>query len=162
VGPFLRSTCGQRAGWLSHETQQALSDYSRRASMIPAISQLSTCGRYLLEHDLFLCPLVTHFGFCSSGSYLGFSSLFVPSLPLLLGVLFDGACQCFIIIYYFLIEPIFLAVHISKLSHVLQLWMLGLGEPGCIWCHDKKESPSFFVLGGVSSRHYTYWVKCPM
>jgi hypothetical protein len=68
--------------------------------------------------------------------------------PFLLGVLFNGACSRFIIIYYFPIEPISLAVQISKLSHMLELWMLGLGEPGCIWYHDQNESPSFFVLGG--------------
>jgi hypothetical protein len=76
------------------------------------------------------------------------SSLFVPSFALLLGVLLNGACPSFINIYYFPIEPISLAVQISKLSHMLQLWMLGLGEPGCIWYHDKKEAPSFFFFGG--------------
>jgi hypothetical protein len=36
-----------------------------------------------LEHDLFLCPFVTHFvGFCSLGSDLGSLSLFLLFFPL--------------------------------------------------------------------------------
>jgi len=41
---------------------------------------------FLLEYDLFGCPIVTHFGFCSSGLDLGSLSLcFI--VPPLLGVL---------------------------------------------------------------------------
>jgi hypothetical protein len=48
-----------------------------------------------LEHDLFLCPLVTHFGFCSwrrdLEKRLAPLSLFVPSLSPWLGALFNGS-----------------------------------------------------------------------
>jgi hypothetical protein len=56
-------------------------------------------AKLLFEHDLFLCPLATHFGFCPSGSNFGVEfSHFVPSLPRFAGpgALFNGVCQGFI------------------------------------------------------------------
>jgi hypothetical protein len=53
----------------------------------------------VLWHDLFLCPFVTHFGFCPSSSNLGPLSLFLL-FPPLLGVLFIGVCQGFISMNY--------------------------------------------------------------
>ncbi len=48
-----------------------------------------------LENNLFLCPFVTLFGFCSCGSDLGPLSLFFL-FPPSLDALFNGACQGFI------------------------------------------------------------------
>ncbi len=48
-----------------------------------------------LEDDLFLCPFVTHFGFCPWGSYLCPLPLFLL-FPLGLSALFTGFCQGFI------------------------------------------------------------------
>jgi hypothetical protein len=59
--------------------------------------------------SLFVCPRVTHFGFCSFGSDLSPLSLFLL-FPPLLGALFNGICQglnfgvgcilLFIVFYY--------------------------------------------------------------
>jgi hypothetical protein len=52
----------------------------------------------VLRHNLFLCPFVTFFRFCSFGLDLGLLSLFFLSpLITLLGVLFNGAHKGFII-----------------------------------------------------------------
>ncbi len=49
-----------------------------------------------LEHDLFFCPFVTHFGFCPLSLDLGPLALFLP-FPSFLSALFTGVCQGFII-----------------------------------------------------------------